>query len=125
MLMRVYLETTAHSLAATLALLALYEDEQEHAYNEISRVIPDDRKPVCNLECVSGQFSDYQLRHSKTTVSSKPYWHVSMKQFGCSVSLNPRSQHKPLTLSFHCSCRIYDVQRIEGGHCVTLCRSAR
>ncbi|KZS91952.1 cytochrome P450 [Sistotremastrum niveocremeum HHB9708] len=39
-------ETTAHTLSATLAMLALHEDEQEHVYQHIKKVLPDDRAPT-------------------------------------------------------------------------------
>lgn len=40
------IETTAHTLSATLAMLALHEDEQEHVFRHIEKVLPDDRAPV-------------------------------------------------------------------------------
>jgi len=39
-------ETTAHSLCFALGLLALYPDEQERAYQEIKKAIPEDRDPT-------------------------------------------------------------------------------
>ncbi|TCD65732.1 hypothetical protein EIP91_002261 [Steccherinum ochraceum] len=39
-------ETTAHSLCFAMALLALYQDEQEHTYQQIKKAIPDDRDPT-------------------------------------------------------------------------------
>jgi hypothetical protein len=39
-------ETTALILTATIAYLALYQDEQEKAYQEITSAIPSDRDPV-------------------------------------------------------------------------------
>lgn len=39
-------ETTAYTLSATLALLALNEEEQEIAYQHIKKTLPDDRLPV-------------------------------------------------------------------------------
>jgi len=39
-------QTTAHSLAFALALLALYSDKQEELYQHIKRVLPDGRIPV-------------------------------------------------------------------------------
>ncbi|TCD65735.1 hypothetical protein EIP91_002264 [Steccherinum ochraceum] len=39
-------ETTAHSLCFTFGLLALYQDEQERAYQEIIKAIPDGRDPT-------------------------------------------------------------------------------
>ncbi|KAG7096557.1 hypothetical protein E1B28_003979 [Marasmius oreades] len=39
-------ETTAHTLAYTLGLLALYQEEQEILYQHIKSVIPDDRLPT-------------------------------------------------------------------------------
>jgi len=38
-------ETTAHTLAFTFGLLALYQDEQEKLYQHIMRVLPDGRVP--------------------------------------------------------------------------------
>ncbi|KAH8101152.1 cytochrome P450 [Cristinia sonorae] len=38
-------ETTAHTLCFAWGLLALYQDEQERAYQEIKNAIPDDRNP--------------------------------------------------------------------------------
>ncbi|OBZ67577.1 hypothetical protein A0H81_12404 [Grifola frondosa] len=38
-------ETTAHTLAFTFALLALYPDEQEILYRHIKSVLPDGRRP--------------------------------------------------------------------------------
>jgi hypothetical protein len=40
-------ETTALVLTATIAYLALYQDEQEKTYQEITSVIPSNRDPVC------------------------------------------------------------------------------
>jgi hypothetical protein len=40
-------ETTALALTSTMAFLALHQDEQEKAYQEITSVIPSDREPVC------------------------------------------------------------------------------
>ena len=39
-------ETTAHTVAAALALLALHEDEQEKAVKAIWEALPDGRDPV-------------------------------------------------------------------------------
>lgn len=39
-------ETTAHTLCFTLALLALYPDEQEKLYQHIISVVPDGRTPT-------------------------------------------------------------------------------
>jgi cytochrome P450 len=39
-------ETTGRALSATLALLAIHQDEQEKAYREITRILPDGREPV-------------------------------------------------------------------------------
>ncbi|OAX30733.1 cytochrome P450, partial [Rhizopogon vinicolor AM-OR11-026] len=39
-------ETTGHSLAFALALLALYPDKQEELYQHIKRVLPDGRIPT-------------------------------------------------------------------------------
>ncbi|EGN92845.1 hypothetical protein SERLA73DRAFT_163809 [Serpula lacrymans var. lacrymans S7.3] len=39
-------ETTAHSLCFSLAMLALYPDEQEIIYNQIRSVLPDGRMPT-------------------------------------------------------------------------------
>lgn len=39
-------ETSAGVLAATLGLLAIHQDEQEKAYQEIMQTIPADREPV-------------------------------------------------------------------------------
>ena len=41
------IETTALVLTATIAYLALYQDEQEKTYQEITSAIPSDRDPVC------------------------------------------------------------------------------
>ena len=40
-------ETTALVLTATIAYLALYQDEQEKTYQEITSAIPSNRDPVC------------------------------------------------------------------------------
>lgn len=40
-------ETTALVLTATIAYLALYQDEQEKTYQEITSAVPSDRDPVC------------------------------------------------------------------------------
>lgn len=53
------LETTANTLAATLALLALYPEEQEWVYQSIKKHIGD-RKPVCSC---SSFFSQDELKH--------------------------------------------------------------
>lgn len=42
----IYLETTANSLAITLALLGLYQTEQERVYQDIISVLGDERDPV-------------------------------------------------------------------------------
>lgn len=39
-------ETTAHTLCFALGLLALYQDEQERAFQEIKKALPDGRDPV-------------------------------------------------------------------------------
>ena len=39
-------QTTAHTLAFTLGLLALYPDEEEKLYQEIKSVLADGRLPV-------------------------------------------------------------------------------
>lgn len=39
-------ETTAMVLAETIKLLALYQDEQEKAYQEIISVVKDDCEPL-------------------------------------------------------------------------------
>ena len=39
-------ETTAHTVAAALALLALHEDEQDKAVRAIWEALPDGRDPV-------------------------------------------------------------------------------
>ena len=46
-------ETTAHTVAAALALLALHEDEQEKAVKSILEALPDGQDPVRlqNLLC--------------------------------------------------------------------------
>ena len=41
------IETTAHSLAATLGLLALHNDIQDEIFQHIISVIGYDRDPVC------------------------------------------------------------------------------
>jgi cytochrome P450 len=40
-------ETTALVLTATIAYLALYQDQQEKTYQEITSAIPSNRDPVC------------------------------------------------------------------------------
>ena len=40
------LQTTAHSLAYALILLALHEDEQERLYQQNKTVLTDGRTPV-------------------------------------------------------------------------------
>ena len=42
-------ETTAHVLAATLALLAFHQEEQEKVLSEIRGVVPDNKDPVSIL----------------------------------------------------------------------------
>ncbi|KZS91644.1 cytochrome P450 [Sistotremastrum niveocremeum HHB9708] len=53
-------ETTAHTLGATLAELALHEEEQEKIHKHIKKVIPEDREPIFedydNLEPVLAAF---------------------------------------------------------------------
>ena len=39
-------QTTAHTLAFTFIMLALYQDEQEILYQHIQSVVPEDRTPV-------------------------------------------------------------------------------
>ena len=39
-------QTTAHALAFTFALLALYQDEQEKLLEHIKSVVPEGRMPV-------------------------------------------------------------------------------
>jgi cytochrome P450 len=41
-------ETTAYSLAFALALLSIYQDEQEELYKHIRSVVPEGRLPVCH-----------------------------------------------------------------------------
>lgn len=43
------IQTTAHTMAFALAMLAMYQDEQETLYKHIKSVIPDGRIPVCNV----------------------------------------------------------------------------
>lgn len=40
------LETTAHVLTATLALLAFHQEEQDKVLREIRSVVPDNKDPV-------------------------------------------------------------------------------
>lgn len=42
-----YAETTAHTLAATLGFLGLYEEIQEEVLEQIISVVGYDRDPVC------------------------------------------------------------------------------
>ena len=42
-------ETTAYSLAFALALLSIYQDEQEELYKHIRSVVPEGRLPVCTM----------------------------------------------------------------------------
>ena len=42
-------ETTAHVLAATLALLAFHQEEQEKVLSEIRGVVPNNKDPVSIL----------------------------------------------------------------------------
>lgn len=48
-------ETTAHTVAAALALLALYEDEQDKAVKAIWEAFPDGRDPVSIRTCCLGR----------------------------------------------------------------------
>ena len=43
------IETTGHTLAATLGLLGLYQAEQEIVYQQIIEVVGHDRDPVREL----------------------------------------------------------------------------
>jgi len=52
-----FLETTAHALAATLGYLALDQNIQEDVYQHIISIIGHDRDPV-------------QLRHLETSLQS-------------------------------------------------------
>ena len=45
------IETTGRTLSATLAYLAIYQDEQEKAIEEINRCLPDGREMVSNNVC--------------------------------------------------------------------------
>ena len=45
-------ETTAHTVAAALALLALHEDEQEKAVKAIWEALPGGRDPVSLWGCL-------------------------------------------------------------------------
>lgn len=54
-------ETTAHTISATLALLALHPEEQEKAVEEIRDVLSDGREPVLNARI---RF----LAHALTTI---------------------------------------------------------
>jgi hypothetical protein len=49
-----FLETTAHTLAATLGFLGLYENIQEEVYQHIISTIGHDRDPVSSIirECL-------------------------------------------------------------------------
>ena len=49
------IQTTAHTLAFTLGLLALYPDEEEKLYQGIKSVLADGRLPVriCSVACKS------------------------------------------------------------------------
>jgi Cytochrome P450 len=42
----VYLETTAHTLAATIGFLSIHEDIQEEVQEQIETVVGYDREPV-------------------------------------------------------------------------------
>jgi len=53
-------DTTAHTLAATLGFLALHEDIQEEVYEQITSVVGSDRDPVCVVQV----FSSVQNPHS-------------------------------------------------------------
>ena len=44
-----FLETTAHTLAATLGFLGLYENLQEEVYQHIISIIGHDRDPVFSV----------------------------------------------------------------------------
>ena len=46
-------QTTAHSLAYALILLALHPDEQERLHAHIASVLPDGRAPVRPLSAVT------------------------------------------------------------------------
>lgn len=43
----IFLETTAHSLAATLGFLSVYDDIQAEVLEQIISVVGRDRDPVC------------------------------------------------------------------------------
>lgn len=48
-----FAQTTAHSLAFTLGLLAIYQEEQEKVYQECMSVVSDGRTPVSSCLCAS------------------------------------------------------------------------
>lgn len=48
-LRQLFHQTTAHTLAFTFGLLALYPDEQERLFEHIKSVIPNGSRPVCGL----------------------------------------------------------------------------
>ena len=54
------IETTAHSLAATLGLLALSNDVQEDIFQHIISVIGYDKAPVCASN-TTYDFDSYQV----------------------------------------------------------------
>ena len=47
------IETTAHVISATLALLALHPEEQDNAVEEIRSILSDGRDPVWTMQHMS------------------------------------------------------------------------
>ena len=48
----IFVETSGHTLAATLGFLGIYQEEQEEVYQQIHEVLGNDRDPVRELQVV-------------------------------------------------------------------------
>ncbi|KZT40270.1 cytochrome P450 [Sistotremastrum suecicum HHB10207 ss-3] len=84
-------ETTAFTLAATLALLAVNEEEQEKAYQHIKKTLPDDRSPT---------FDDYDslsivLACFYEALRMYPAAYMSLRQANEDTSLTIPSMKRP------------------------------
>ena len=62
-------ETTAHAIAFTLGLLALYQDEQQKLFEHIMSIIPDGRIPVRVSEPVTSDCANTPRAMTNSTNS--------------------------------------------------------
>lgn len=92
-LMRIFLiETTAHTLAATLGFLGLYEDIQEEVFEQIVSVVGLDRDPVRRDSMTSPMSPEIeQIRSTKIMPASIRSSPRSMRRCACSVRQCPSS----------------------------------